>query len=459
MFSVSFPDNCRKERCWISAVLLREFLGIEHEVRFDAKESAYIHAEGKTLELSDVFFKTASDNWMGPETSPAEPLQQWLVSESKLFPELIAPSIPVIFGHAGFEIKDNQASLGLDIFGSAFFMLSRYEEAVSKQRDNHDRFPATASLAFREGFLERPIIDEYVEILWSAMQRLWPQARRRQHEYKALISCDVDRPYHPGATSFRAMARATVGNIIRTRGLTGMLGPAQNYLSGRCGDFRHDPYYFTVDWMMDANEKAGNVLTFNFIPETTNLTYDGRCSLTDPAIVDMLKRIDLRQHEIGIHPGYHCYLSQERTLSGLNKLRNALSQAGIAQQVAGGRNHYLRWSTRTPAIWNAAGLRYDSTLGYSDHVGFRCGTCREYPMFDLHQREALELRQQPLLCMDRTIIMFMGYGFTHAALDRMNTLKNAAKKMKGNFSLLWHNSVLESKSARDIYCEAIHHAL
>lgn len=458
MFFVSFPDNCRKERSWICSVLLGEFLGIAHEVRFDDRESACIHAEGKTLELSDVFFRSAQTGWMTPETVPAKPLQQWLVCASGLFPELADSSIPVIFGQAGCEINDRRAWLGLDIFGSAFFMLSRYEEAVSRQRDRHDRFPASASLAFREGFLERPIIDEYVEILWFAMKRLWPQAKRRRHEYRALISCDVDRPYHPGATSLRSMARAAAGGIVRTGSLSGMLGPVQNYLGWRCGDFRHDPYYFTVDWMMDANEKAGNVMMFNFIPETTDPAYDGRCSLVDPAVAAMLKRVALRRHEIGVHPGYHSYLSLERTLSGLNELRKALSGAGITQQITGGRNHYLRWSTRTPAIWNAAGLRYDSTLGYSDHIGFRCGTCREYPMFDLHDRQALDLRQRPLLCMDRTLTAYMGYGFTYAALERMNKLKSAAKKMQGTFSLLWHNSVLESGNARDIYREAIDNA-
>ena len=53
-------------------------------------------------------------------------------------------------------------------------MLSRYEEAVLLDRDDHDRFPATASIAYKTGFLDRPIIDEYVEILWVAMKRVWP---------------------------------------------------------------------------------------------------------------------------------------------------------------------------------------------------------------------------------------------------------------------------------------------
>lgn len=456
MFSVSFPDSCRTERCWIGAVVLHEFLGLEYEVRFDAQATVRIEADGKTLELADVFFKTADAGWLAPASLPAAPLQQWFVAGHGLEPELMHPSVPVIYGQAGFDMRERRAWLGLDIFGSAFFMLSRYEEAITQQRDRHDRFPAQASLAYREDFLCRPIIDEYVEILWSAMQRLWPQASRRRHAFKTIVSCDVDRPYHPGARSLRRMARAMAGKLVRTRDPIAMFDPCRNFFGALHGDFRHDPYYFTVDWMMDANEKAGNTVAFNFIPEITDPAYDGICQITDPAVVSMLQRIGKRRHEIGIHPGYLTYQSKENTLSGLNRLRHVMRKAGIGQQVDGGRIHYLRWSTRTPAVWDAAGLRYDSTLGYADHVGFRCGTCREYPMFDLHQRQPLQLRQLPLICMDRAIFSYMGYGFTPVALEQMNHLKNAARKMKGNFSLLWHNSNLDSKAAREIYCEVIH---
>jgi hypothetical protein len=452
-FSISFPDNCRKERQWICSVLLRDFLGLEYELRFDDQDFVRIHADGRTLELSDAFFKRAGQNWLGPETLPTEPLQQWDLKGSGMENELLKPSMPIIFGCAGFHVLQGTAVLGLDVFGSAFFMLSRYEEAVSKHRDNHGRFPARASLACREGFLDRPIIDEYVEILCCAMKRLWPRLVRRQHEYRTVVSCDVDFPYHPSAISFVRMARTTVAKAIRRRRLTGLSLPLRNYVSGRYGDFSHDPYYFMVDWIMDVNERAGNPVLFNFIPEITDGVFDGNCSITEPAVVAMLKRIADRRHEIGVHPGYLAYESVQATAAAVKKLRGTLSQAGIDQPVAGGRNHYLRWSTKTPAVWHAAGLQYDSTLSYADRAGFRCGTCREYPMYDIHARELLPLVQRPLICMDRSVIDYMGYGLTEEAFAEMEKLKKAAKKVKGNFTLLWHNSYLEEKQARALYCE------
>ena len=50
------------------------------------------------------------------------------------------------------------------------------------------------------------------------------------------------------------------------------------------------------------------------------------------------------------------------------------------------RQHYLRWSIKTPVIQNKFGFNNDSSVGYADYVGFRCGTSHEYSMFDFSQK-------------------------------------------------------------------------
>ena len=43
-------------------------------------------------------------------------------------------------------------------------MLSRYEELITKERDNH-KVSAYLSIAKQNGFLDRPFIDEYIIVL------------------------------------------------------------------------------------------------------------------------------------------------------------------------------------------------------------------------------------------------------------------------------------------------------
>ena len=71
---------------------------------------------------------------------------------------------------------DSTATLDLDVFGVPFFTLTRYEEVADAgaRKDRYGRFPATASLAHRAGFLDRPIADEYAEVLGAALRRVWP---------------------------------------------------------------------------------------------------------------------------------------------------------------------------------------------------------------------------------------------------------------------------------------------
>ena len=60
---------------------------------------------------------------------------------------------------------------GVDVFGGAFLMLTRYEEVVVPTRDSYGRFPASASVAHREGFLGLPVVDVYVELRWTPLRR------------------------------------------------------------------------------------------------------------------------------------------------------------------------------------------------------------------------------------------------------------------------------------------------
>ena len=95
----------------------------------------------------------------------------------------------------------------------------------------------------------------------------------------------------------------------------------------------------------------------------------------------------------------------------------------------------------------------DGTLSYADRPGFRCGTCREYPMYDVVERRPLKLKQRPLIVMDCSVIddRFLGLGYTDQALDLMLTLKRQALRYGGDFTLLWHNSHFNHPKDQEFY--------
>ena len=120
---------------------------------------------------------------------------------------------------------------------------------------------------------------------------------------------------------------------------------------------------------------------------------------------------------------------------------------GLQSTEMGGRQHYLRWRAPTTWLnWEAAGLTYDSTVGYAERAGFRAGTSREFRAFDLVGSRLLSLIERPLVVMDTTLLHYRKLGATDAAIECGLRLKSRCRRLGGHFTLLWHNSNLMSAS-------------
>ncbi|MFD2270350.1 polysaccharide deacetylase family protein [Undibacterium arcticum] len=337
-------------------------------------------------------------------------------------------------------------------------MLSRYEEAVSLVRDEHDRFPAKASLACSAGFIDRPIVDEYIAILWSALTRLWPNLERKQHRARTLISCDIDSPFDPACASLYRLGKRVLARSWRDKSLDRLPMTVRDYLAVKHGDYSSDPYRSGIDWIMDANERAGNQVAFYFICEQTDEKRDTSVNVDEPRMRAMMRSVHARGHEIGIHPGYDTYKNPAKFAQSVSKLRRIMEEEGIKQDVLGGRQHYLRWETPTTAqLWEANGLTYDTTLSYAERAGFRCGTCHEYHMYDLINRKRLNLLQRPLVVMESTVIdmQCMGLGYGDAARELIYRYKRICHQFDGDFTLLWHNSYFENRAAKEMCSDVI----
>lgn len=462
MLIVKHPAGYMPERKYVLRVLLGDFLGLtwRHEAS-DVDSSICIQRDGQPgeIRLPDVFFRQPESQWLSEESLPSKSLAQWDTRELASDITLVAPQIPMIYGNAQTTalVSGQLIDLPIDIFGSAFFMLSRYEEAVRPDRDNHGRFPAEASLARRAGFLDRPLVDEYVEILWAAMQRLWPGLQRKPLSPRTLVSCDVDSPFLASDDWTRTLRRVG-GDLLKRRSAGLAWQTITNHRRATRGDFSTDPHRRAIDWIMDVNERAGRPAAFYFIPENTDARLDNDFGLQSPRMRELLRHIHTRGHEIGVHPGYNTYRNPDAMGRTVDTMRRVLDEEGIRQPQLGGRQHFLRWETPTTArLWDDNGLDYDTTLSYADRPGFRCGTCREYPLYDVQQRRPLKLRERPLIVMECSVIAerYLGLGYSDEALNLMKKYRAICHHMHGDFTLLWHNSHLQNEADRRFYLELV----
>lgn len=347
------------------------------------------------------------------------------------------------------EVNCDSYLIHYDIPGLTYWMLARVEEIGRFDLDKHERFPATASHAFMNHYLERPVVEEWFHLLEQVIQRQWPSVSLKQHCFFMQVSHDVDAPSRyafakPGQLTIRML-----GDLKRREFGSFAIAPWIWFFSKQ-KLHRADPSN-TFDWIMDLSEKHGLVSSFYFIGGRTHPPTDPQYALHQPLIRDILKHIHSRGHEIGLHPSYNTYLWPDRLKYEADQLKNVCHQEGIKQTDFGGRMHYLRWRCPDTLIaWERANLTYDATLTYADLPGFRCGTSREYPAFDPVNQNELSLRIRPLVVMEKTVIgkNYLGLGEGSAALNKFLKLKETCRAMKMPFTLLWHNTSLSPVEKR-----------
>jgi hypothetical protein len=396
---------------------------------------------------------------LGPQ--PDLPCTQWTpVAEgfSALEPHLPAPGLAEIPQPLVQPTFDG-FNLGYDILGLTYWMLARCEEVNSSSEllDNHGRFPATSSHAVQHGYLERPIVDEWLAVLRQLVQRLWPLLPLQQHHFRTVVSHDVDAPSAYGFGRKRTVLRSMAARLLKHGDVAGALMAPRIRLASRRQLHPADPFN-TFEWLMDQSAAAGIRSAFYFICGRTDERLDAHYEPDHPAIRALMRRIHQRGHEIGLHPSYNTCHNPSVIASEAARLQRIATDEGIQQSEWGGRMHFLRWQWPTTAHgWEQAGFHYDSTLSYADRPGFRCGTCHAYPMFDPVAQCQLRLIQRPLIVMECSIIAdrYLGLGCGPAALGYMLQLKQRCRAVDGQFTLLWHNNHFKNAEDRELYRQVV----
>ncbi|WP_032116124.1 polysaccharide deacetylase family protein [Candidatus Arsenophonus nilaparvatae] len=362
---------------------------------------------------------------------------------------------PGVSGLQNPLIRDHSGNIEIyyDILGLVYWMLNRVEEIGRTDLDSHGRFPAINCHAYKNNYLERPIIDEWLYILSQVIKRIWPQLELKKQQFSIKVSHDVDRPSRYGFASLKKLPRLIAGDMIKRNDFMSIIKSPIIYLSGK-NKLHPMDIFNTFDWIMDVSEKHNLKSAFYFICGHTDPVYDADYKPEDTAIRKLLRQIHARGHEIGLHPSYNTYLQPQLIAQEFNRLRNLCDEEGIQQAEWGGRMHYLRWQQPiTLQAWNDAKLSYDSTLGYADRAGFRCGTCYEYPAFNPITKRILDIRIRPLIVMECSVISIanMGLKIGTESTDKILQLKENCRSVGGCFTLLWHNSEFESVSKKAMY--------
>ena len=464
MLVVGLPGGYPVERRYVIGVVLGEWLGVEWRSEVHPRADVRIGRDGddRVVTLPDVLFATDEARWLTASALPREPLPRRSVGEVGAGVLTAREQLPVLFGSSTgddrplVEPDPSGVRVHVDVFGSAFAMLTRYEEAIPGDRDRYGRFPAAAALAVRADLLRFPLVDAYVEVLRAALRHLWPDLPTVGNDYRVLLTHDVDDPLSTLGRSTPLLARQLAGDVVRRRDPGLLVRRARALVDARRGRLDRDPHN-TFDFLMTVSERHGVRSAFYFLSHNDVDRRGGPFDLVDhPWVGELMGRVHRRGHEVGFHGGLGTFRDRERTAAEFAHLRAVAERAGVRQEVWGGRQHYLQWANPdTWRNWDEAGLAYDCTLAFSEVVGFRTGTCREYPVFDLVTRRPLALRERPFQVMDVSLFGHMGLD-PDAAYAAVVDIARACRRFRGDLGILWHNDeVLRTARQKRWYAQLI----
>jgi hypothetical protein len=145
--------------------------------------------------------------------------------------------------------------------------------------------------------------------------------------------------------------------------------------------------------------------------------------------MDLIKKLQFGGNEIGLH-GIDAW--RDSTAGG-EEQETICRLTGATE--TGVRMHWLFFSEKSPALLEAAGFSYDSTVGYNQTIGYRAGTTQVYkPM------TATKLLELPLHVMD-TALFYPNYmNLTpDEAQEAVRPLIENATRFGGVLTVNWHD--------------------
>jgi hypothetical protein len=454
---IIYPPKFENEKTYIVQTIFRHFLKLDDfSLEFsDLINTNEVHiicedcASEQKLVINNVLFDFEEKDWLTERTLPVLPLEY--MNLDGIAGNFLFNNTPVLYGKATGQVANNIGDTircDVDLLGGMFFLLTLYEEVVIDKYDEHGRFRYLDSVVYKSDLYLRPIVNEYLEILKALFIRAGFPEISNTRKYQLILSHDVDVPFSHNASTFYFIRNILADLILRKSVGTFIKKLAARLLPGKALKYKLDPYN-NLHYLMKVSERYAIKSQFNFIMVNGRGNIDGNYEISDEYFGVLLKEIHQRGHVIGLHPSYQTYNNFELLRGEYRKLNGILDNLSIPSADLGGRQHYLRWrNPETWQIWDDIGLKYDSSIGSEYYMGFRCGTCFEFPVFNLLTKQPLKLIEYPLLVMD--VCAFKLKSKEKIDNDVME-ISRICRFYDGNLTFLFHNNYAVTKTEKDSY--------
>jgi len=307
------------------------------------------------------------------------------------------------------QLPNGHYVIHTDLIYNTFFFISRAEEVLNTQRDEHHRFLARYS-RYSHTDWQTPLLDEYSDLLLRLLHLPQPQPG-----FSAVyLTHDIDT-----LTQYRHL-RGAIGGILR--------GHVQEVLAA-WKDIHKDPVY-TFPWLIEQ-EKGFDTIYFIKHTSGRGVDYPQYCLHGR----DFRTTVHLLQQTgatLGIHSSaYASYPLPKGTIH---------------------RSHYLSCSISRMQQLVDSGYTDDYTMGFADLAGFRLQTTRPVRWINPYTLHLSPLTLHPLTIMDCTLsnANYMNLNEDDAFVCAKELIETV-RHHHGEVNLLWHNSIFGTAYHTSLY--------
>ena len=330
-----------------------------------------------------------------------------------------------------FSTYHKKSAYPFDLFAASFYLVSRYEEYLPFIKDTYGRFYAKESLAYKSGFLHKPLVNIWALDLAQKLQEKFSDLEIKPTKFKYLPTIDIDAAYAYKQKGFLRIVGGYLKDIkaadfrelkLRTQVLRNkMRDPFDSfdYIFKLHKSFDFEPLFFILFAEYGTNDK--NISTFN------------------RNFQSLIRRIG-DYGSIGIHPSFNSNYNKEK----LQKEVTLLSKV-THSEITRSRQHFL--ILQMPETYNNLidnGITDDYSMGYASMPGFRASITTPFYFYNLEFEQVTSLRIHPFTYMEGTFKDYMSLE-PEEALAEIEKLMIEVKKVGGSFISLWHNESLGGK--------------
>ena len=317
-----------------------------------------------------------------------------------------------------------EGDIPFDIFSASFYLLSRYEEylPIKENFDSRGCFISEKSLAYREGFLETPLVDVWALKLEEKLKTLFPNytsSTDRRFRFLPIIS--VNTPY-------RYRTYSVLGNVLRLgkkvieRDWSELKKQLRVLLR-----IDQDPYC-NVERIVELHNR--NSLRPLFAFRISNIRWYKRPIYF---AYSTYKKVLCRNYQIGLCVSGVASNSatqlklEQKLLSRIFRTRIVIGTSSLSEYVI--PKFYSN-------IANSK-IKEDFSMSYPDRIGFRASTCTPFRIYDLNKEEyyRVEVHSVPFTTWSLKKMKLSKDEIISSATSMAKVVKN----LKGEFIIASHN--------------------